>query len=184
MTTTAVAVCQLVDMDDAWEALPAAGDEMRCLRIGEIENRAFDLFQQRMRLSGDAGSALDDWLQAERETLGIPPAELSETPSAFILRVAIPGISPENLEVAATPRELIVKSGSPAHRPAPAGEDERLCWSELRLAKGAFCRRLPMPLAIDSGNVTATLEHGILRIHAAKSPEPENQQASQGQQDS
>lgn len=141
--------------------------------LDEVERRAFDFFLSR---GAGTGHALDDWLRAERETLGIPPAELIDTPAAFVLRMALPGLLPGEIEVTATPRELVVKAASPAAA-QPLGKEDHLCWSELRPC-GTFCRRIPLPLAIDTEDVTATLESGILRIQAAKGGEPEIAEAA------
>lgn len=140
-------------------------DEMRRM-LSDVERKAFDLFQHR---GAALGCALDDWLQAERETLAAPPAELTETPAGFALRIAIPGFSAKQVQVTATPQELIVKAEHPS---LEATTDAQVCWSELP-KNGKACRRVPLPTSIDIGRVTATLDDGMLLIKAAKS-EAEN----------
>lgn len=136
-------------------------DEMRRM-LSDVERKAFELFQHR---GASVGHALDDWLQAERETLAAPPAELTETPGGFALRMAIPGFSAKQVQVTATPQELIVKAEHPSQE-APTGT--QVCWSELP-KNGKACRRVPLPAAIDISKVTATLDDGMLLIKAAKS---------------
>lgn len=136
-------------------------EEMRGM-LGDIERKAFELFQLR---GASLGHDLEDWLQAERETLAAPPAELTETPAGFALRLAIPGFSAKQVQVTATPQEIIVKAEHPAQE---AGNGGRVCWSELP-NNGKACRRVPLPSAIDTAKVTATLEDGMLLIRAAKS---------------
>jgi len=147
-------------------------DEMRSM-LSDVERKAFDLFQRR---GAALGHELDDWLQAERETLAAPPAELIETPDSFALRIAIPGFSPKHVHVTATPQELIVKAEHPSRQ---SGNDERLCWSELP-HNGRACRRIPLPAGIDIGNVTASLDDGMLLIKAAKSEAPEPREVAVG----
>jgi len=139
-------------------------DEMRSL-LSDVERKAFELFQHR---GASLGHALDDWLQAERETLAAPPAELTETPAGFALRVAIPGFSARQVQITATPQELIVKAEHPSQE---TDNGERVCWSELP-NNGKACRRVPLPSAIDVAKVTATRDNGILLIKAAKSEAP------------
>lgn len=136
-------------------------DEMQRM-LSEVERKAFELFQHR---GACLGFALDDWLQAERETLAVPPAELTESPAGFTLRMAIPGFSAKQVQVTATPNELIVKAEHPSRE---VSGDLQLCWSELPHNSRAF-RRVLLPGAIDIGKVTATLEDGMLLIKAAKS---------------
>lgn len=143
-------------------------DEMRRM-LSDVERRAFDLFQRR---GGALGHELDDWLQAERETLAAPPAELTETSDGFIVRMAIAGFSAKQVQVTATPQELVVKA---EHPPQEASTDTRLCWSELP-HNGKSCRRVPLPTAIDIAKVTATLDDGKLLIKAAKSETPKSRE--------
>lgn len=147
-------------------------DEMRKM-LSDVERKAFELFQHR---GASLGHALDDWLQAERETLAAPPAELVETRDGFALRMAIPGFSAKQVQVTATPLELIVK----AEHPAPeAPIDAKVCWSELP-NNGKACRRVPLPAAIDIGKVTATLDDGMLLIKAAKSEAEKSREVAVG----
>lgn len=91
------------------ESLPIL-EEMRRM-LSDVERKAFELFQHR---GASPGHALDDWLQAERETLAAPPAELIETPNSFALRMAVPGFSAKQIQVTAAPRELIITAEHPA----------------------------------------------------------------------
>lgn len=147
-------------------------DEMRRM-LSDVERKAFELFQHR---GASIGHALDDWLQAERETLAAPPAELTETPGGFALRMAIPGFSAKQVQVTATPQELIVKAEHPAQE-TPA--ETQVCWSELP-KNGKACRRVPLPAAIDIGKVTATLDDGMLLIKAAKAEELKSREVAVG----
>lgn len=147
-------------------------DEMRRM-LGDVERKAFDLFQHR---GASLGHALEDWLQAERETLAAPPAELTETPGGFALRMAIPGFSAKQVQVTATPQELIVKAEHPAQE---AAVDAQVCWSELP-KNGKACRRVPLPAAIDIGKVTASLDDGMLLIKAAKSEAEKSREVAVG----
>jgi len=147
-------------------------DEMRRM-LSDVERKAFDLFQRR---GAALGHELDDWLQAERETLSAPSAELTETPGGFALRMAIPGFSAKQVQVTATPQELIVKAEHPSQ---DANSDERMCWSELP-PNGKACRRVPLPATIDIAKVTATLDDGMLLIKAAKASEPKSRAVAVG----
>ena len=138
--------------------------EMRRM-LGDVERKAFDLFQCR---GAALGHELEDWLQTERETLAAPPAELTETSDGFILRIAIPGFSAKQVQVTAIAQELVVKAEHPTQEPTC---DEWLCWSELPTNGSAF-RRVPLPVEIDINKVTAALDNGMLLIKAAKAEAP------------
>jgi HSP20 family protein len=147
-------------------------EEMQKL-LGDVERKAFALFQSR---GASVGHALDDWLQAERETLAAPPAELVETSKEVSLRMVLPGFSAKQVQITATPKEVIVKAEHPS---IERKEDEHLCWSELP-HNGKVCRRVPLPATVDIDKVAATLDEGILVIKAKKAETPEPREIAVG----
>jgi HSP20 family molecular chaperone IbpA len=90
--------------------------------------------------------------------------------------MAIPGFSAKQVQVTATPQELIVKAEHPSRE---ASDGQQLCWSELP-HNGRACRRVPLPSAIDIGKVTATLDDGMLLIKAAKSDAEKSREVAVG----
>ena len=73
----------------------------------EIRQRAFSLFEERGRVSGHD---LDDWLQAEREVLWSPPAELIEKEKEFQARVAVPGFEAKDIRITALPDAIVIEA--------------------------------------------------------------------------
>ena len=57
-------------------------------RFGEVRQRAFEFFDKRGR---ELGHDLADWIQAEREILGWPAAELAEKNGEYKLEMTLPG---------------------------------------------------------------------------------------------
>jgi HSP20 family molecular chaperone IbpA len=62
-----------------------------------IRRRAYELFHAR---GGAPASDLDDWFKAERELFEVPPGEMGETANAFVVKVATPGFTADQLDVA------------------------------------------------------------------------------------
>jgi HSP20 family molecular chaperone IbpA len=137
-------------------------------RLAEVQQRAFQLFQER----GEAlGRELDDWLTAERHIFGWAKAELAEKDNAYEIQVALPGFDPKDLEVTATPEEIIVRAASEQNRreetPTPSAakdNDLRVVWSEF--GSREVCRRFVLPKPVMVDKVAARLEKGILHIDA------------------
>jgi HSP20 family molecular chaperone IbpA len=73
--------------------------------LGKVQLRAYELFEQR---GATLGQALDDWLTAERETLGCTTAEVADRGKDFEIRITLSGYDPSEIEVTATPREILV----------------------------------------------------------------------------
>ena len=130
----------------------------------EIRQRAFSLFEERGRVSGHD---LDDWLQAEREVLWSPPAELIEREKEFQARVAVPGFEAKDIRITALPDAIVIEADAETKQ-EKSGEDVLL--SEFGARK--FLWRFNLPSPIDLGKTTATLEKGILKLVAVKSTEP------------
>jgi HSP20 family protein len=131
--------------------------------MDSIRNRAYELFEGR---GYGAGLALDDWLAAERDFCW-PAAEFKETESAFKLEVALAGFEPAEVEVTATPTELIVRAKHAVERkPEGMGGAEQTRWSEFR--RNEVYRRVELPAAVEVGKITATMKNGLLIISAPK----------------
>jgi HSP20 family protein len=128
--------------------------------IRQIQERAFSLAAGRGRRRG---SALEDWLAAEREFCW-PAAELVERDNDFVFSISLPGFEPGGIEVAATPRELIVKAK--AESTSESKDEERIVWSDFRSRD--VLRRVELEQDIDVEKVTATLKDGLLKIVAPK----------------
>lgn len=126
-----------------------------------IRMQAYNLFARR---GTDDGRALDDWLAAERE-VSWPAAELAERDGELTLEVALAGFEPNEIEVTATPREIIVKAGHENRREGNRPEP-KVQWSEFR-SNNVF-RRVELPAAVDVDKIAASYENGLLKIAAPK----------------
>ena len=88
--STTIAVQKIPDATQRTEPVFAAVDGL----LNDIRSRAYELFAQRGLRER---SALDDWLEAERE-IAWPAAELVEDDAGYRLEVALPGYRPQEVE--------------------------------------------------------------------------------------
>jgi len=116
------------------------------------------LFEGRGR---ESGHDLEDWFKAERELLGWPAAELSEKNSAYEIRITLPGFEAKDVEVTATPTEVVVHAATKEEKKTQKG---KVLWTEF--GSNDVYRRFEIPNRINVNKVTATLQDGILRISA------------------
>jgi HSP20 family molecular chaperone IbpA len=119
-----------------------------------IRERAYALFEN---LAG--GSAVDHWLQAERELLLTPQAELIEKEGRFDIRVAALGFRSHDISVTIMPDAVIVFAES-SHQHDDDDEQVHLCEFGSKL----LYRRFELPKAIDVEHVKVKLDDGILRL--------------------
>ncbi|MFN8579936.1 MAG: Hsp20/alpha crystallin family protein [Gemmatimonadaceae bacterium] len=137
-------------------------------RLDDVRKRAFDLFERR---GFELGHDMEDWLAAERDVLGWPAAELKDHGKDFEVDVTLPGFAAKEIELTATPSELILHAATEKRE---SGGDGHVLWSEF--GSNDVYRHFEFPVSIDAGKVSADLENGLLRIRVPKAntaaPEP------------
>ncbi len=130
-------------------------------RLDAVRERAFSLFAGRGRR---AGSDLEDWVKAERELFGWSPGELKERDGEYEMDVTLPGFKAAEVELTATPSELIVHAQTKSET---KGETDRVIWSEF--GSSEVFRRFTLPTPVQSERIAAELKNGVLKVHAPKS---------------
>lgn len=142
-----------------WESPLTRWEPFR--EFGELQremNRVFDTFT-------DARTA--------RPTNGnnvfMPAAELEETPDGFELRLEVPGIDPENLDIEATAEAVAIRG---ERRSEKKVEEKGMTRSEFRY--GRFERVIPLPARIQNGGVAANYKDGVLHLSLPKAEEEKN----------
>jgi len=118
--------------------------------LNSVRARAFELYERRGKRPG---GELEDWLEAERELFIVPQAEIAENEKAFSMKIATAEFDPEDIDVIALPREILVE--------AKAGKKRR--WDSR-----CFYRRFELNSPIATGDVRAALDEGQLTIEAPK----------------
>lgn len=96
-----------------------------------------------------------------------PALDLVESEKEYLLRLEVPGIPRENLDVNLVGQTLTVSG----HREkAERKENEMLLWEEREA--GRFTRTIKLPQGVDSKKIDALCQDGILTVHLPKA-EPE-----------
>jgi HSP20 family protein len=119
--------------------------------------------------------ALDDWLRAERDELEIPKSELTEEDGKIHVRAAVPGLTPKDLHVTATPHELVIR-GEVTHE--DEGERGKVHFREF--SEKQMFRRYGLPAEVDVEHVQANLKDGVLDIDLPKVAQREVTVAEEG----
>ena len=117
-----------------------------------LHSSPFDLFE---RLDQQIASA-------ER----IPNAEIHDNESTYTVRLELPGVDRNSIDIKATNRNLVIC----AQRPAAASIDSKApLLSEFR--SGTWSRSFRFPQSLDREQLKATYRDGILEITAGKAIE-------------
>ncbi|MBP0041119.1 MAG: Hsp20/alpha crystallin family protein [Roseofilum sp. SBFL] len=99
----------------------------------------------------------------------LPAAELHETPEAFEIKLEVPGMKPDDLDIQVT-AEAVSISGE--RRSERTTEEKGVTRSEFRY--GQFQRVIPLPNRIQNNNVEAEYKEGILHLTLPKVEEEQH----------
>jgi HSP20 family protein len=98
-----------------------------------------------------------------------PAAEIEETEQALHLKLEVPGLKPQDLNVEVT-ADAVSISGE--RKSESRTEEQGMVRSEFRYGK--FQRVIPLPTRIQNTNVQAEYKDGILRLTLPKTEEEKN----------
>lgn len=114
-------------------------------------------------ISRDLGRLMDDvfgsWDLGENLRQWLPATDVSETPDAVTLRLEVPGLNRDQIKIAVENNMLTVRGEK---RQETSSEDETFRRTERSF--GSFERSFSLPPYVDSDNVQATLQDGVLSI--------------------
>lgn len=98
-------------------------------------------------------------VEAEPERPWLPIAEIDEDDRGYVVRVELPGITPEEIDIAIRDRELCVNG-------EVREELERS--NTLRVRAGRFHYHTSLPSDVDTDNVEASMDQGVLTLRIPK----------------
>ena len=101
-----------------------------------------------------------------KEAIFAPSAELSETDEVVMLKLELPGVKPEDVDIQAT-KEAVYITGE--RKKGTKSEENGVPRSEFRYGK--FSRSIGLPALIDNTNITAEYQEGILNLTLPKAEE-------------
>ena len=93
----------------------------------------------------------------------VPNAEIHEAESSYSVRLELPGVDRDSIDIKATDRNLVIT----AERPAASSDDNNApLLSEFR--SGTWSRSFRFPHSLNREELTANFRDGILEITAGK----------------
>ena len=102
---------------------------------------------------------------------GLLPAETWETAKSVIIRVEIPGMNRDDLDVVVTDTALRIRGER-----CSEGDQHGRLYHLMERAYGHFERVVPLPYRVDSDGAEISYEHGVLTVILEKSqPTPPRQ---------
>jgi HSP20 family protein len=101
--------------------------------------------------------------------LVIPAAELQETSDALLLKIEVPGMNPNDLDVQVTENAVHI---SGERKSETKTDDKGRTVTEFKYGK--FQRVIPLPARIQNTNVKAEYKDGILNLTLPKTEQEKN----------
>jgi HSP20 family protein len=124
-------------------------------------------------LLGGSGPSLmpriDLGARGEGQTTWVPPVEMLERDGQFVVRVDVPGMNRDQINVEIEDGQLIVSGERTQER-----EDRREGFYRSERVYGSFYRVIPLPEGVDPGQARGTFANGVLEITM---PAPKRQEA-------
>jgi HSP20 family molecular chaperone IbpA len=140
---------------------------------GEIRRRAYEIF-----VSGGMclGNDLHDWLAAEAEMTWKPSIELFEIEDGVVVRAALPGINPKDVDVHVTPESLLIHAEKKHEHDHQKGA-VRIC----DFPSGRLFRAVDFPVRIDPDKIQGEFSNGVLTLTVRKTAATEQVQKMEKQ---
>ena len=95
-----------------------------------------------------------------------PRADMVETDKAVKIKVDLPGVKPEEINLEADSQSLVVSGRAEAEEEIKQGE-----WYRLERRQGEFRREFELPNGCEIDKIEAISKHGTLYINIPKKPE-------------
>ena len=97
----------------------------------------------------------------------VPHAEILESESTYTVRLELPGVDHDSIDVKATERNLVIS----AERPATLDDDDHPAPVLSEFRSGTWSRSFRFPHSLDRDQLKASYRDGILEINAGKAVE-------------
>ncbi len=130
--------------------------------LATMRNRIRRFFEEPFGLDLPMGPAFERRLNALNWS---PAVEASETPVEYVITAELPGISPENIEVAMNDGVLTLKGKKDEER---RSEDKERTYHLWEREYGSFERTFRFPLEVVEDRISAEFNNGVLTVKVPK----------------
>ncbi len=89
-----------------------------------------------------------------------PVIDVIDEDERFVVVAEVPGLSVADIEVSFEQGELILKGNKIQDR----GEEEEVLYVRNERRFGSFCRRVALPEEVDTADIKATCQRGLLEV--------------------
>ncbi len=87
------------------------------------------------------------------------PLDVRTTPDALLVEAALPGMSPDDVDITVENNTLTIRAEDSASHTA-----EESGWLVREISRGSVMRTVTLPTGLEAERAEATFEHGMLRL--------------------
>jgi HSP20 family protein len=134
----------------------------------------WDPFREVAALQNRVNALFRDFNEGESSTTTasfIPAVDIYEDEKKVVLKLEVPGIEEKNLDVSVENHTLTVKGERKFDK-----EEKETNFHRIERRYGSFFRAFTLPSTVDSENVSASYNAGILKLELVKKPEAQPKQ--------
>lgn len=135
---------------------------MTYLTIRRPVNNLFNLHNQMGRVFGDLFSSKDGE-NSEESNSWMPTVDITETDSGFEIHAELPGVAQDDVQVSVTDNLLTIKGEKQQKE-----ETENKNFHRVERRYGTFQRSFTLPRHVDTANIKADYNDGILSLTIPK----------------
>ncbi len=107
----------------------------------------------------------------------VPAAELTDTETALLLKLELPGMNVADINIEATAKSISISGERRSEKIEETDGKTRLCGAvsfRTEFRYGSFARVIPLPVRIQNTEVEAEYKDGILHLTLPKAEEEQN----------
>lgn len=128
----------------------------------------WDPFREMMSLRQAMDRLFEEaWVLPSRffapEGIYIPPIDVTEDDQNIIVKAALPGLRPEEVDISVTGDALTIRGEHKAEE-----ERKEQTWHRRELRYGRFERTITLPTAVQAEQAEAIFENGVLTLRLPK----------------
>lgn len=103
------------------------------------------------------------WMGEDLRDVWVPPVDVQETDESFVFTAELPGLSKDDVEITLEDNLLTLTGERKLEE-----KEEGKSYHRVERTYGSFSRSFSLPAQVESDNVAAKFESGLLRIEIPK----------------
>ena len=143
--------------------------------VVSLQSRLNSLFQDYGRGVNGRSEFGDGQGEALAAASFAPPVDIYEDEQKLVLKLEVPGVKQEDLDIQIEGRMLTVRGERKFHN-----EEKQENFHRVEHRYGTFARSFTLPSTVDAESVKATYDAGVLRLELAKKAEAKPRQIKIG----